>query len=101
MADPVIGCAQNADGSLRDASDIHFYHDVDDEQPISGPGSSASGKPLHPLFSGSIKPLGKIAGSRRSARTIRPSARVCDPDNAEASVSISKRKAAVPAMQSS
>ncbi|KAJ7454096.1 hypothetical protein FB451DRAFT_1518418 [Mycena latifolia] len=29
-----LGCAQNADGSLRDAADISFFNDVDDEVPL-------------------------------------------------------------------
>ncbi|KAJ6505291.1 hypothetical protein C8R45DRAFT_776468, partial [Mycena sanguinolenta] len=76
-----LGCAQNSDGSLRNASEIQFYHDVDDEHPISGP-QSASSRPLAPIFTRG-KPVGMVAGSRRSTRASRPSARVMDPDNAE------------------
>ncbi|KAJ7084240.1 hypothetical protein C8R44DRAFT_894208 [Mycena epipterygia] len=47
MAQSDLGCAQNSDGSLRDASEIQFYNDVDDERPISGPSSS---RPLTPIF---------------------------------------------------
>ncbi|KAF5372628.1 hypothetical protein D9758_005262 [Tetrapyrgos nigripes] len=30
-------CAVNADGSLKDANEIDFYHDPDDAAPIAGP----------------------------------------------------------------
>ncbi|KAJ7467625.1 hypothetical protein FB451DRAFT_1177991 [Mycena latifolia] len=90
-------CAQNADGTLREARDIVFYDDVDDERPISGPKVSSSTW-LRPFFTGSAKPAGKIAGARRSSRTSRPSAHITGPDNAESSVQAGKRKApAVPA----
>ncbi|KAJ7106433.1 hypothetical protein C8R43DRAFT_906248 [Mycena crocata] len=93
MAETALGCAQNADGSLRDASQITFYNDRDDDVPITGPEASSSTQ-LHPFFTGSAKPLGKVAGSRRrSSRTTRPSARMADPNNAESSVSAGKRKA--------
>ncbi|KAJ7193210.1 hypothetical protein GGX14DRAFT_325415, partial [Mycena pura] len=77
-----LGCAQNSDGSLRDASQIQFFNDVDDEQSISGP-PSASSSVLHPFFTGNAHPVGIVAGSRRSGRKPRPSARLVDPDNAE------------------
>ncbi|KAK7002433.1 hypothetical protein R3P38DRAFT_3215592 [Favolaschia claudopus] len=37
MSDSALGCAQNLDGSLRDASDIPWYNDVDDSALLSGP----------------------------------------------------------------
>ncbi|KAJ7893874.1 hypothetical protein B0H14DRAFT_3427171 [Mycena olivaceomarginata] len=81
MEESGLGCAQNSDGSLREAADIQWYNDVDDERPISGPssGASTSTAPLHPIFT-NIRPLAK------------PSARAADPNNAE-SVSSGKRKA--------
>lgn len=90
MTDSAPGCAQNADGSLRNASQITWYHDADDEVPIPGPKCSAL--PPHPFFTGSAKPVGIVVGSRRSARTTRPSARIADPDNVESSVNSGKRK---------
>jgi hypothetical protein len=45
-----LGCVRNPDGSLRDASEIEFFHDVDDEHRISGPSSltaSSSTVPIH------------------------------------------------------
>lgn len=95
MTESALGCAQNADGSLRDAKDIDFFEDRDDEHPISGP--TASSSKVHPFFTGSAKPVGKVAGSRRSARKPQPSNRLTDPNNAESSVSVGKRKASSPA----
>ncbi|KAJ6555452.1 hypothetical protein DFH09DRAFT_1318236 [Mycena vulgaris] len=70
--------------------------DRDDEHPISRPIASSSS--LHPFSTGTAKPVGIVAGSRRSTRTSRPSARLTDPNNAESSVSsviAGKRKATV------
>ncbi|KAF7320758.1 hypothetical protein HMN09_00161800 [Mycena chlorophos] len=93
MAD--LGCAQNPDLTLRDASEINFYYDAEDEQPISGPSS----KPMHPLVAG-IAPLQKVAGVRHSNRKPKLSARAkaardLDSDT-DASASSTKRKATSP-----
>jgi hypothetical protein len=59
-----LGCAQNPDGSLRDASEIEFFNDVEDTVPISGPSSSATGsRPVYPLFT-KVRPLEHVAGGR-------------------------------------
>ncbi|KAJ7488681.1 hypothetical protein B0H11DRAFT_1912832 [Mycena galericulata] len=99
MSNSTLGCAQNSDGTLREASEIQFFHDVDDQHPISGPSAAgSSSSPTHPFFTGTARPVGKIAGSRRSARQPRPSARISDPNNVEGSGSRSgKRKQASPA----
>ncbi|KAJ7668067.1 hypothetical protein B0H17DRAFT_1210132 [Mycena rosella] len=99
MSHSALGCAQNEDGSLRDASQILWYNDVDDEHSISGPppaSTASSSRPLAPIFT-RAKPVGKVAGSRRSSprrssRASRPSARAIDPNNAEASTAFGKRK---------
>ncbi|KAJ6626280.1 hypothetical protein B0H10DRAFT_2211472 [Mycena sp. CBHHK59/15] len=93
-------CAQNPDGSIRNASEIQFFNDVDDQHPISGPlpaRTFSSG--IHAFFTVAARPVGKVAGSRRSSRTSRPraSARVTDPNNAEGSTSSGKRKLTSPA----
>ncbi|KAJ6552397.1 hypothetical protein DFH09DRAFT_1280935 [Mycena vulgaris] len=36
-APSALGCAQNANGSLRDANDIVFFHDADDDTPLPAP----------------------------------------------------------------
>ncbi|KAF7372957.1 hypothetical protein MSAN_00502900 [Mycena sanguinolenta] len=103
-----LGCAQNADGSLRNASELQWFNDADDEHPISGPppsGASTSTIPVYPLFTKNVRPLDKVAGvrrsspTRRSSRHSKPSARASDPNNAEATSSISKRKASPAARQ--
>ncbi|KAJ7077561.1 hypothetical protein C8R44DRAFT_755146 [Mycena epipterygia] len=53
MSHSTLGCAQNADGSLRDTSQILWYNDVDDEHSITGPPPSStvsSSCPLAPIF---------------------------------------------------
>jgi hypothetical protein len=52
------GCAVNPDGSLKDASEIDWVFDKDDEAPLVA------------------------AGSRHSGHTIRPSSCIIDPNNA-------------------
>nr|GAT52975.1 predicted protein [Mycena chlorophos] len=86
---------RNPDLTLRDASEITFYYDAEDEQPISGPSS----KPMHPLVAG-IAPLQKVAGVRHSNRKPKLSARAkaardLDSDT-DASASSTKRKATSP-----
>jgi len=97
---PERGCAQDADGNLLSPSKIQFFHDPDDEIPISGPGSigyPAPSRPVaKPVASSSTKPTTltryfasanllqpEAGGARRSGRAIRPSTRITDPDNAE------------------
>ncbi|KIK31967.1 hypothetical protein CY34DRAFT_19402 [Suillus luteus UH-Slu-Lm8-n1] len=72
-------CALNTDGSLKDAKDIIFYHDPDDTVPLSTPSSA-------PTLTG-CKPVPVIAGSRRSIRTSKPSARLRDTENIYSSTS--------------
>ncbi|KAJ6459902.1 hypothetical protein C8R45DRAFT_1030098 [Mycena sanguinolenta] len=107
-AAPTLGCAQNSDGSLRNASEIPWFNDPDDENPTSGSsssGTSTSALPVHPLFTKTIRPLDKVAGARRSSPTRRstraskPSARASDPNNAEATSNSTKRKASPAARQ--
>lgn len=82
-----LGCAVRPDGSLKDASEIDWHFDKDDDTPSSpaeklcGSGPPDSSQILHPFFSGHASPAVLVAGSRRSSRTSRPSNRVVDPDN--------------------
>ena len=86
MVAPSDQCAVAADGSLLDASEILFYNDPDDNTPLPNSNSAATSTHLHPFFQGSPAPSKIVAGSRRSARVTRPSARITDPNNLEASV---------------
>ena len=80
-----FGCAVRSDGSLKDASEISWHYDVDDDLPIAPVGSTSStpiSPPnIHPFFTSHPAPAKMVAGSRRSARTLRPSARILDPNN--------------------
>ena len=92
-------CAVRADGTLKDASEIDWFNDVDDDKPIPDlPANqipSSSSTTLHPFFTGSRAPAIFVAGTRRSARVPRPSTRMLDPDNIEGSsiTTAAKRKA--------
>ena len=77
MASSSGQCAVAEDGSLLDASKIIFYNDPDDDNPLPNTVS---------------EPISTT--SRRSGRVTRPSARIMDPDNLEASV-LRKRSATV------
>lgn len=86
MPDPSdLGCAVRSDGTLKDASKIEWHHDPDDELPMqpTAPAASTSSTPtlsvsIHLFFTGHPAP----PSSRCSACTVRPSARVLDPNNA-------------------
>ena len=78
-----IGCAVGPEGNLKDASEIQWYHDKDDDAPIAtAPPSPASNGVAVPSFFSKNGPVNIIAGSRRSTRSTRPSARILDPENA-------------------
>ena len=70
------GCAIGPDGTLLDASNIVWYHNADDDTPISAPPASAPRSDLGP-------PVSKIAGSRRPQRTLRLSTKAHNPNSAE------------------
>jgi hypothetical protein len=80
-----LGCAVRSDGSLKDASEIEWHYDEDDESPMASVSSTSSTSSLpakvHPFFTGHPAPAKMVAGSRRSTRALRPSSRVLDPDN--------------------
>jgi hypothetical protein len=79
-------CAVGADGNLKDASEIVWHNDPDDECPLPAPGRTTekSTAPVHHFFT----------GARHSARAPRPSTKIVDPDNVASSSSArSKRKA--------
>jgi hypothetical protein len=97
------GCAIRSDGTLKEADEIIWHFDKDDETPmtVSNPLPTQS---MHPFFTGHAVPAAIVAGSRRSNRSTRPSARVTDPNNvmnksspstkAESSSSASKKRKA-------
>ena len=88
---PDLGCAVHPNGSLKDASEIEWHFDKDDETPLtaaeklpsSGPTLSSSSWTPHPFFSGHAQvPAIFVAGSRCSGHAICPSNCIVDPDNA-------------------
>jgi hypothetical protein len=96
------GCAQDADGSLLDESQISWYNDVDDTEPIpsSSAATATSSTRTTPQLSAStldnflinVPPTRVIAGSRRSARVPRPSARATDPENTMAPAHLRRKR---------
>jgi hypothetical protein len=94
-------CAVGPDGKLLNAEDIEWYEDVDSSEPInkattpSSITTTNSSTAIHPFFRGGPAPAVVVAGARRSGHVTRPSNRITNPDNAEASSSATthKRKA--------
>src|ERR1700735_1435855 len=99
------GCAFGDDGTLKDAKDIEWFDDADDDVPIPPSrtltaSSSASSVTSLDNFFISHPSAKKVGGKRHSTRICKPSKRTTDPDNAEAAgstmedvVSGQKRKA--------
>ncbi|KAF8225585.1 hypothetical protein L208DRAFT_1012419, partial [Tricholoma matsutake] len=79
-----LGCAVCPDGSLKDALEIDWHFNKDDNTPFTVAAKSleyGSSQTLHPFFLGQASPAIIVAGSRRSSCAIRPSNHVVDPDN--------------------
>lgn len=85
-----FACAVNANGTLKSAADIEWFNDVDDDAPMAPvstqPAQSTSALSLsqgnldgflHLTNSGKA-PAQIVAGSRRSGRAIKPTAKVRD-----------------------
>ena len=99
------GCAFGDDGTLKDAKDIKWFDDANDNVPIPPSctltaSSSASSVTSLDNFFISHPSAKKVGGERHSTRIRKPSKRTTDPDNAEAAgsamedvVSGQKRKA--------
>jgi hypothetical protein len=83
-----LGCAIRSDGTLKDASEIEWHFDKDDDLLIAPTSATLSAThipvdiPVHPFFSGQPLKSVMIAGSCCSCRTLQPSACILDPDNA-------------------
>ena len=84
-------CAIATDGNLLDESEIVWYNDAEDLDPIAAPSTSSMSKAtsIHAFFKGGPTPGHAVfvAGGRRSSRVSKPSKRVCD---AEAQAESSK-----------
>ncbi|KAG2368680.1 hypothetical protein BDR07DRAFT_1477879 [Suillus spraguei] len=78
-----MSCTLNADGSLKDVSDIMFYNDLDDDIPLPNvPQTESSSNAFPVLLKAGCTPAIVVAGSRRSGHPSKPLARICDADNA-------------------
>ncbi|KAG2158615.1 uncharacterized protein EDB93DRAFT_1245838 [Suillus bovinus] len=75
--------ACRADGSLKDPSEITFYHDADnDDIPLPPSGMQpASSNAFSVLLNSGWQVATFVAGARRSGRPAKPSARLRDADN--------------------
>jgi hypothetical protein len=85
-------CAIAPDGSLKNAADIQWFNDADDDvplpsrapsQPLTSASASSSVRSLDNFFSSHLRAK-KVSGERHSSRIRKPSKRTTDPDNAEA-----------------
>jgi hypothetical protein len=82
-------CAIGPDGKLLDTKDIQWYEDVDSLEPInqaatpSSTTTASSSATIHPIFCDGLAPAVVVAGACCSGRTVCPSNRITDPDNAK------------------
>lgn len=83
------GCAQDADRNLLLLSKIKWFEDAESTTPISEGSSPAASSSIKPttlscsLASANILTSTGNVGAQQSGRTICPSTRLADPDNAE------------------
>ncbi|KAG1879073.1 hypothetical protein F4604DRAFT_1923223 [Suillus subluteus] len=76
-------CTLNADGSLKDASEIKFYNDPDDDVPLPQvPSTESMRNAFSVLLNAGHTPATVAAGSWCSGCPSKPSAHVHDADNA-------------------
>jgi len=73
------GCAVGPDGELCDASEIEFFNDPNNDQPIALATTSSTVQPSLNSFVTKLPPP-----ARRSNRVPHPSTKAIDPDNAMA-----------------
>ncbi|KAF8240608.1 hypothetical protein L208DRAFT_1231574 [Tricholoma matsutake] len=94
---PDLGCAVCPNGSLKDASEINWHFDKDDNTPFTVTAKSpesGSSQTLHPFFLGQASPAILVAGSHQSGCAIHPSNHVVDPDNVMNSTSSTQKQKA-------
>ncbi|KAN0113659.1 hypothetical protein V8E52_007458, partial [Russula decolorans] len=77
------GCAVGPDGKLLDAKDIVWFEDADSSEPINHT-TTPSSTTTASTSTTNHAPAPVVAGAHHSGRTIHPSIRVTDPDNAGA-----------------
>jgi len=72
---PDLGCAQHADGSLRDASEIKWTFDKDESILFPSVNERKGSLLIHPFLTGAIPPAMMVGGAHRSTQTHHPSQR--------------------------
>ena len=83
-----LGCTICSDSTLKDAFEIEWHFDKDDNLLIAPIGATSSATHIsidvlmHPFFSGQPLKSATIAGSHCSCYTLQPSACILNPDNA-------------------
>jgi hypothetical protein len=73
-------CALQLDGTLKDASEIEFFNNVDDDVPMVAASSALASRPLTSSFSqgkldlfvSRIAPTTIVAGSQGSGQALQP-----------------------------
>jgi hypothetical protein len=96
------GCAIGSDGELLDASQIDWYNDVDDNKPMTPSANATTAQNSSATLDSFVTkamPAKVVAGSRRSARTVRPSVKATDPNNA--AMTLKRKLSAAPSAKSS
>ncbi|KAG1896694.1 uncharacterized protein F5891DRAFT_1192798 [Suillus fuscotomentosus] len=96
-------CALNANDSLKDTQDIIFSNDPDDTVPLSSAQAAQATSSTTPagsdtfsmLLKAGHKPAPLTAGAQCSIHTSKPSAHLCDADNACSHPVSSTRKCAL------
>ncbi|KAG2114291.1 uncharacterized protein F5147DRAFT_770272 [Suillus discolor] len=84
----MTNCAVGADGALKDASEIQWFNDADDDTPITPPPAKDS---LAVLMQGGRQPASIKGGTRRSSCPFKPSARLRAADNTSPELSSGTR----------
>ena len=111
MADTLdLGCAVHHDGTLKDASEIEWHFDKDDDFPMVAQSPSAShgsidapatlSKGIHPFFAQKAAAAVVVTGSCRSGRSSCPSTCLVDLDNAMNQNPTGQKHKALPAAPS-
>lgn len=82
MATSSNPCALNANGSLKDAADIEWFHDPDNGAPLAFTTTVTKSWSIEDFFS--CPPTKKVGGYHQYNHIHKPATRTIDPDNIEA-----------------
>ena len=70
--------ALNTNGSLKDAADIEWFHDPDNEAPLASTATVTKSQPIEDFFS--HPPTKKVGGSHQSNHICKLAPRTINPD---------------------